>query len=173
MKTAAERSIRLLDNTIAWSLIVLMALMVLVVTWQVATRYLLNSPSSYTEELATYLLIWISLLGTVYALRQRAHLGIDFLTRRFQGAGVRLSHHFVYLMVIVFAALVFVYGGSRLVYITLTLNQLSAAFKVPVGYVYSVIPVSGLLLVFYSLHEIIKYDTATDVEAENLTPLSE
>lgn len=158
----ADRVVRTLDDVLAWSLVVLMAVMVAVVTWQVATRYVLNSPSSYTEELATYLLIWISLLGTAYALRQKAHLGIDFLTQRLRGPGVRFSHHFVYLMVIVFAALIFVYGGARLVYITLTLNQLSAAFKVPVGYVYTVIPITGVLLVFYSLLEIVNYDATTD-----------
>ena len=173
MKAGEGRGIRLLDNAIAWSLIVLMGLMVLVVTWQVATRYLLNSPSSYTEELATYLLIWISLLGTVYALRLKAHLGIDFLTRRFGDTGLRLSHYFVYLMVIVFAASIFVYGGSRLVYITLSLNQLSAAFKVPVGYVYTIIPVTGVLLVFYSVLEIIQYVPGSAADAEKPTVFSE
>jgi TRAP-type C4-dicarboxylate transport system permease small subunit len=162
-----------LDKTIARGLILLMALMVVTVVWQVFTRYLLNSPSSYTEELATYLLIWVSLLGTVYALRLKAHLGIDFMTRNLQGTAQKVSHHFVCLAVILFSVLIFVYGGTRLVYITLKLNQLSAAFKVPVGYVYTIIPISGLLLVFYSVLGIFQYGKTLDNELDKPTIVSE
>ena len=80
-----------LDRALAGVLIALTIVMVLTVTWQVATRFLLNSPSSYTEELATYLLLWISLLGAAYALRQRAHLGIDIVTARLAPAAQRTA----------------------------------------------------------------------------------
>ncbi len=143
---------RLLDAFLRQALVWLMALMTVVVTWQVVTRYLLNSPSSYTEELSTYLLIWISLLGTAYALRLRAHLGIDILTRKLDGRSRQISNLVIYLGVILFAGGVFVYGGLRLVYVTLYLNQLSAAFQVPVGYIYLILPLSGVIIIYYSLY---------------------
>ena len=142
---------RQLDRLIVGVLVTLMAVMVITVSWQVATRYLLNSPSSYTQELATYLLIWISMLGSAYAVRLKAHLGVDVITRKLRGRSERIAHYFIYLMIIAFAAIVFLYGGGRLVYITLTLEQLSAALRVPIGYVYLVIPLSGALMVFYSI----------------------
>ncbi len=142
----------MLDNFLKNLLVLLMALMTVVVTWQVVTRYVLNSPSSYTEELSTYLLIWISLLGTAYALRLRAHLGIDVLTRKLQGKARQISNLIIYVSVIVFAAAVLVYGGLHLVYVTLHLNQLSAAFRVPVGYIYLVLPLSGLLIIYYAIY---------------------
>lgn len=147
MKTA----VNIIDQLLERLLVALMAIMVVVVTWQVVTRYVLNDPSSYTAELATYLLIWVSMLGAAYALRLRAHLGIDIFTAKLTGSSKRFSEYAVYAMIIVFSILFFVYGGIYLVYVTLTVNQLSAAFQVPVGYVYLVLPVSGLLMIFYSL----------------------
>ena len=128
-----------------------MAVMVITVTWQVATRYLLNSPSSYTEELASYLLIWISLLGATYALHRKAHLGIDILARKFTGKSRAVLNIVINSAVIAFAIVVCIYGGARLVYVTLKLNQLSAAFQVPIGYIYTVLPLSGVLFIVYAL----------------------
>ena len=145
-----KRVVAYVDILLSRFLIFLMAILVLTVTWQVVTRYVLSAPSSYTEELATYLLIWISMLGAVHALKERAHLGIDVLTRRLKGGAKQVSHTVTYLSVIVFALLVMVFGGGWLVYVTLTLNQVSAAFQIPVGYVYSILPLSGILLAVYA-----------------------
>lgn len=140
-----------IDHTLRWFLIVLMSVMVITVTWQVVTRYLLNAPSSYTSELSTFLLIWISLLGAAYALRLRAHLGIDVISRKLQTAGRERVQIISYVAIIAFAGLVFVYGGSRLVYVTLVLEQVSAAFKFPMGYVYLAVPLSGVLMIYYGI----------------------
>ena len=59
--------------------IVLMSVMVIDVSWQVASRFVFRAPSSFTEELAGFLLIWIGLLGAAYGFPTRAHLGIDLL----------------------------------------------------------------------------------------------
>lgn len=139
-----------LDRVLAGVLIALTVVMVVTVTWQVATRYLLNSPSSYTEELATYLLLWISLLGAAYALRQRAHLGIDVVVARLRPAAQKRARVVSYAVVALFSLVALVVGGGILVSVTFELGQRSAAFQVPVGYVYLVLPLSGLLLTYYS-----------------------
>lgn len=140
-----------LDRLLAGVLVVLTVVMVVTVTWQVATRFLLNEPSSYTEELATYLLLWISLLGGAYALRLRAHLGIDLVTSKLSVGGRRTAGVIAQLVVAAFAFVALVIGGGILVQVTLELGQRSAAFQVPVGYVYLALPISGLLMVYYAL----------------------
>ena len=140
-----------LDRALAAVLIGLTVVMVLAVTWQVATRFLLNNPSSYTEELATYLLLWISLLGAAYALRLRAHLGIDVVMARLGMAARRRARIASYVVVALFALVALVIGGGMLVAVTFELGQRSAAFQVPVGYVYLALPISGLLMVYYAL----------------------
>ena len=129
----------------------MMVLLVATVPWQVATRFILHDPSSYTEELARFLLIWIGLLGAAYALRTKAHLGIDILTYRLTGIRKQITDILVYLIIILFSLLIMVIGGFRLVQLTFNLNQISASMSIKMGYIYSVIPFSGLLMVYYSV----------------------
>lgn len=135
-------------------LIILMAVMVLDVSWQVFTRFILKDPSSFTEELAGFLLIWIGLLGASYALYSRAHLGIDVLTAKLEGANKRLVEILINVIIILFSLFILVIGGFRLVNLTFTLNQISPAIGIPMGYVYLVLPITGILMIFYSLRVI-------------------
>ena len=132
-------------------LIVLMAAIVIDVVWQIFTRFILRDPSSYTEELAGFLLIWIGLLGASYALHTKAHLGIDILTSKLEGTRRRLSIISIYSLVVIFALFILVIGGMRLVNITFTLAQISPAMGIPMGYVYIVLPLTGILMMYYSI----------------------
>jgi TRAP-type C4-dicarboxylate transport system permease small subunit len=154
-------------------LIFLMALIVLDVVWQIFTRFILGSPSSFTEELAGFLLIWIGLLGASYALYTRAHLGIDILTHKLTGAKRKLSEIVIYVIVLLFALFVLVIGGMKLVLLTFSLKQISPALGIAMGYVYIVLPLTGVLMIYYSSTFIIKAlqnsgQTANDLTATNI-----
>jgi len=151
-----KKAVKWVDLILSWILVILMILMVLDVSWQVFTRFILNDPSSFTEELATFLMIWIGLLGGAYALRQKAHLGIDILTLRLSPEKQYFWQFFIYTIVILFSVLAMIWGGIRLVNITLYLNQISAALRVKMGYVYTVLPATGVLLIFYSVNFMIE-----------------
>lgn len=140
-----------LDSTLYWLLVILMSLMVLNVLWQVGSRFILRSPSSYTDELARFLLIWVSLLGASYVTGKKMHLAIDILPSKLEGKKQRNLNVLINVLVAVFALFAMVWGGIKLVYITLTLNQTSAALNVPLGYVYLVVPLSGLIIIYYSI----------------------
>ena len=141
---------KVVDRTLEWVLITFMSLMVVNVLWQVATRFLLRDPSSFTGEIARYLLVWVGVLGGAYAVGERIHLAIDLLPSRLDGRRRAALELFIEACIFVFAALVLVIGGSGLVWLTLDLGQTSAALQVPLGYVYLVLPLSGLLMMFYS-----------------------
>jgi len=142
------------DRILEWVLVMLMSLMVINVIWQVLTRFVLQNPSSYTEELARYLLIWLGLLGAGYCVGQKSHLAIDIVTSRFSGPARYVSNLFVHTVILLFAVAVLVAGGQRLVQTTLAYQQTSAALQIPLGYVYLGLPLSGLLIAFYSLFSI-------------------
>ncbi|MBN2354652.1 TRAP transporter small permease [candidate division KSB1 bacterium] len=144
----------------------LMALMVLDVTWQVLTRFILKNPSSFTEELAGFLLIWIGLLGASYAYYTRAHLGIDVLTYKLTGFKKKLVEVSINLIVLTFALFVMVLGGLRLVNITFTLKQLSPALGIEMGYIYLVIPMAGVLIIYYAVHFIIEAIRVESIEKD-------
>lgn len=139
------------DRLLEILLVSLMSVMVLNVLWQVFTRFVVGRPSSYTEELARYLLIWVGLVGASYAVSRRMHLSIDLITERLKGEWKKASQLFIAAAIFLFALLVLVAGGIRLVYITLALEQTSAALQVKLGYVYLALPISGVLIMFFSL----------------------
>lgn len=140
----------IVDRVLGAALIAIMAVMVVNVVWQVFTRYVLGAPSSYTEELARYLLIWVSLLGAAYAAGQRMHLAIDVVTSRLTDARRAQADTAIHVAVLVFAFAAMVVGGVRLVYLSFALEQTSAALRLSLGYVYLVVPISGLLVMFYT-----------------------
>lgn len=137
-------------------LTVLMAIMVLDVTWQVLTRFILKNPSAFTEELAGFLLIWIGLLGASYAYYTKAHLGIDVLTYRLTGFKKQVIEIVVNLIVLTFALFVMVIGGMRLVNLTFTLSQISPALGIEMGYIYVVIPISGILVIYFAIDFVVQ-----------------
>lgn len=145
-----------IDRALAAVVISLMAILVVDVLWQVFTRFVLRDPSSYTEELARYLLIWLSLLGAAYATGRRLHLAVDLLPQKLEGRARRRLETVIDGAVLVFALLVLVVGGSRLVFVTLVLGQSSAALGIPLGWVYLAIPLSGLLIAFYSVADMVR-----------------
>ncbi|PAP80898.1 hypothetical protein B1759_05895 [Rubrivirga sp. SAORIC476] len=138
-----------LDTALGWALVVMMALAVLNVLWQVFTRFVLSSPSSFTDELARYLLIWVGLFGAAYATGKRAHLAIDLLRTTLTGRALHWHGIVVGVIVALFALFVMVIGGARLVSLSFLLGQTSAALQVPLGVVYLALPVSGVLIVVY------------------------
>ena len=140
-----------IDKFLGSFLVILMAVMTLDVLWGVFTRYFLQSQASWTEELARFLLIWIGILGAAFASGQRLHLAIDLLKPKLNEQGqIRLTR-FISLLILFFSISVMVIGGSRLVYITQILQQKSAALQVPMAFIYLIVPISGLLIVFYQL----------------------
>ncbi|MEP0369391.1 MAG: TRAP transporter small permease [Cyclobacteriaceae bacterium] len=140
-----------IDKVLSWTLVVLMSVMVINVLWQVASRYLLGSPSLFTDELANFLLIWVGLFGAAYAAGQKAHLAIDILPNKLTGQKKHILNVIISVLSILFALTVMVIGGLRLVWLTLSLEQLSATLRVPLGYVYLAIPLSGLLIIYYTI----------------------
>lgn len=137
-------------------LVLLMSVMVLDVTWQVFTRFVLRDPSEYTEELAGFMLIWIGLLGASYSYFVKAHLGIDVLTSKLSGTKKMVSEILVAAIVFLFALFLLVIGGWRLVDLTFTLKQISAVMGIPMGYVYLVLPLTGILFMYYSVYFIVE-----------------
>jgi len=144
---------KVIDRILAVSVSAIMTILLFVVVWQVFTRYILNDPSSYTDELARYLLIWVALLGAAYATGQKLHLAIDLLQTNMQSPWL---HRIIYSLIGLFALFGLVIGGWRLVDITLSLEQKSAALQIPLGYVYLVLPLSGIVIMLYAAFEIIQ-----------------
>lgn len=148
-----------LDKVIEIALISIMSILVIDVLWQVFSRYVLSTPSSFTDELAGFLLIWIGLLGAAYVAGQNEHLAIDLLLQKMKGNKKRRLQIFINVIVGVFALFVMVFGGSWLVYTRFYLGVTSAALALPLGYVYLIVPVSGILTTYYTIDNSLNQNT--------------
>jgi len=146
---------RTLENILAHLLVVLMGLMVLNVLWQVFSRYVIGEPSAFTDELARFLMIWLGLLGTAYVSAKNGHVAIDVLAKRASAKNQKLLKRVVSGFIILFCLAAMVTGGGWLVYTTYELKQLSPALGLPLAYVYIVIPLSGLIVVYNKVVDII------------------
>ncbi|MEP2026156.1 MAG: TRAP transporter small permease [Reichenbachiella sp.] len=145
-----------IDQILEYILSLLLGLMVLNVLWQVASRFLLNDPSAFTDELSRYLLIWVGLLGAAYASGKGMHVAIELLERALSPKKQRIQQLSIQVIIIVFAFLVLIVGGIRLVHISFQLGQTSSAMHIPLGYVYLALPLSGVLIAYYSFSDFIK-----------------
>jgi TRAP-type C4-dicarboxylate transport system permease small subunit len=138
------------DWFLGTAICVLMGAMVINVLWQVFTRFVLRDPSSFTEEAARYMMIWLGLLGSAYAAGRKAHLALDLITARLQGGRKRASEIIIQVIILLFTLTVMVGGGIRLVWIQLSLGQQSAALQLKTGYVYLAVPLAGVFIAFYA-----------------------
>lgn len=128
------------------AVVLLLAAMVIVVTWQVTSRYVLAAPSPWTEEVARMIMICIGFLGAAYAHHEKAHLGIDLLEQNLSGKNRERHSVLVNFFGILFALAVMVLGGGLLVHLTWELKQTTAVLGVPMSWVYSIIPISGSVI---------------------------
>jgi TRAP-type C4-dicarboxylate transport system permease small subunit len=144
-----------LNQILEIALVIIMSILVIDVLWQVSSRYLLASPSSFTDELAGFLLIWVGLLGAAYVAGRSEHLAIDLLLQKTRPSRQRNLLVLIQISILIFALTVMVFGGSYLVYTRFILGVKSAALELPLGYVYIVVPLSGLLIVYYSVYNLI------------------
>lgn len=143
-----------IDRILGRILITIMSIMVLNVLWQVFTRFVTGDPSSFTDELARYLMIWIGVLGAAYVSGRNLHVAIDILPARSNKRRQKVLKAIVYSLVILFVFFAFVIGGTRLVYISYVLGQQSPALQLPLAVVYLIIPISGLLIMYYKISDL-------------------
>jgi TRAP-type C4-dicarboxylate transport system permease small subunit len=147
---------QIIDKTLEWVLVFFMSILVLDVLWQVISRYVMNSPSSFTDELAGFLLIWVGLLGATYVAGKREHLAIDLMLQRSSPKKKYILEMIISTVIILFAITVMIVGGIWLVYTRFYLSVKSAALGLPLGVVYLVLPVSGILITYFDIDNMYK-----------------
>ncbi len=146
----------LLVKGLELTVILVTGILVIDVVWGVFTRYVLGHQSPWTEELARMLLIWVSLLGASIAFIRKSHLGVDYFVGKLNERWRTIGQIFVYLLVGVFAAVVLIYGGYRLVHSAYLNRQPSPALGWEMYKIYLAVPISGFFIVIFSIEMIIE-----------------
>lgn len=131
-------------------------LLVVTVTWQVFSRYILNDPSSFTDELSRYTMIWLGLLGACYLFGKNGHLAITLLPTHLPNKANTVLQILIQILILTFVCLAMIKGGTALV--GRTMQQFSPALQIPMAYIYMILPISGVVTVIYVVLNMI--DTA-------------
>jgi TRAP-type transport system small permease protein len=147
--TVVKSLIDSLNKAVKWILIFLFIIMVIAVFLQVLFRFVLDQPLAWTEELARYLLIWMTFLGTGYAMSVKAHPSIDLIFEKANKSVKKV------LLVLSTALTLFFFWHiiiNSFEFIERSMMQTSPALQLQMGYVYTVIPISSVLFVINLLY---------------------
>lgn len=139
----------IVDKTIEMSMVIMVIAITITVLWQVTSRFVFGDPSSFTEELAKYLLIWITFMGAAYTSGKKLNIAIDLMTGKLPASLSVYLTSLIHALVILFVLIVMVIGGISLVILNWELGQKTAALQIPMAVVYLILPVSGSLIIFY------------------------
>lgn len=122
--------------------------MAAIVASQVFARYALNHSLFWSEEVARYLLVWLSFLGATVAYRRQANPGIDVLTSRLPRGPRRAAAVIVHLAGLFLFGVMIVFGARFAHFVRL---QISPALAIPKWIPHAILPLSGVLLSLHAL----------------------
>ncbi|WP_298878572.1 TRAP transporter small permease [uncultured Polaribacter sp.] len=140
-----------IDNVLEKLVLLILVIMLISVVWQVFSRFVLRAPSTITDEISSFSLIWVGLLGAAYAAGKNLHLAIDLIPEEVVKKRQRLFNGIVFISIGLFAFTVMIIGGFRLVQLSFQFGQTSATLEIPLGFIYMVVPISGVLICYYSI----------------------
>lgn len=158
------------------ALILAVLVLVLDVLWGVLTRwsgmfvawlstreiepwsFLPRGQDKLSEEIARFLLVWVSLLGGAVAFGEKAHLGVDYFVGKFHPAARKLITIFGQLVVLFFAVAIFIIGGSNIS--MNNMEQLAPALGpqigLKMGHVYLALPVAGIFMILFTVEQMLE-----------------
>ena len=146
------KSKKIMDKITAYSSVVIFIAMVLMVTYQVISRYFFKSPSSVTEVLTRYCFVWLIIISATYMFGQREHINISVIKDKLPKTAKMVVSIIIECVTIIFAGLVMVYGGF--VITRMNLVQLDSILEIPSGVIYSIFTICGVIIIFYSIYNI-------------------
>lgn len=142
-----------IDLVLSSACAVVFAAMVVIGTYQIVTRFIFRRPSTVSEELLTYSFTWMALLASAYVFGKRDHMRMGFAADKLSKGAQRILNLVSEILIIILATSVMVYGGMTIM--DLTMTQSTASLGIPMGVVYTIIPLSGVLIVIYAVLNIV------------------
>jgi TRAP-type C4-dicarboxylate transport system permease small subunit len=147
---AVEKFFKILETVINAAVIVFLALMVVNIAGNVILRYVFRVPVSWAEELARYMMIWLSFLGMSLALKDNEHVGLTFFVKLFPKKVEIVLKIISRLVILVFLIFVFI---NSLDVIPILSRQKSAALRLPMYIPYLSVTVGSVLMMLYVVYQ--------------------
>ena len=153
-----------MDKILSIACAVLLTIMTVLVLIQVFSRYVLNSPVAFTEELVLYSLIWTGFIGAAYAFSTREHMSLTLVRDKFTGKAHTALLVVIDGLILLMAIFVFTIGGFKLA--VSASREFSALLGIPRSLVYSIAPISGVFIVLAQIINIYEDITGEKVNSK-------
>jgi len=123
-----------------------------------AWNFLPRGQNELSEEIARFLLIWISLLGGAVAFGEKAHLGVDYFVGKFDLGAQKLIAIIGQIIILIFAVSIFIVGGSNIVINNMqqTAPALGPQIGLQMGHVYLALPIAGAFMIIFTVERILE-----------------
>lgn len=144
---------RFLDRVLAVLCIIAFVGLVVIVSWQVFTREVLNDSAPWTEEAARYTFVVLAVLAAAYVFSERGHIAVEILIEKLSIPLQKVMGVVIELLVMFFTVFVFIIGGSRVA--ENAWGQDISTLPLSVGQVFLVLPIAGFVILFFSLAHVL------------------
>ncbi|HNQ02660.1 MAG TPA: TRAP transporter small permease [Syntrophales bacterium] len=149
-----ERLFKGLRSVLYWFSVAAMSVMLIVIFAQVISRYVFNWTPEWSEELARYLFVWVTFIGSALIMGESGHLAVQFVPNHFKGTAVgRALEVLINLCGYVFIFILFFQGAKMTRVMTF---QISPGMEIPMSWVYAVIPLSSALMLLYLVKDTVR-----------------
>lgn len=128
----------------------ILAVMTVLVVYQVVTRYVFNAPSAISEILSQYLFVWMIMFGSAYVYGSHEHLTIDIIKDKFPPKVNMIVEVITNIALFAFIAVVCVYGGY--LYTVKSAPQVDPQLGISKSILYCSLPITGVVTLFYAVY---------------------
>jgi C4-dicarboxylate transporter DctQ subunit len=131
-------------DTLTRVLVVILTIAITItITLEVVFRYVLQLPLIGSEELATYIMVWLAMLSAALAAREKAHIGMEALINLTPSGVKRAIGYLNHALILVFLAFLIYWG---VVHTLAVVGQMSPSLRISMVWPYVAIPVGGGLM---------------------------
>ncbi|MBR1690520.1 MAG: TRAP transporter small permease [Oscillibacter sp.] len=139
---------RLLFKALEWFAMLCMVAMTIIVFIDVILRYIFRQGFPWTQEVATLMLVWFSLIGMAIGVLEKIHISIEMFTAKLPSKAIRVLESIDHILIAVFGGTMVYFG---LVIMNATRLSTMPATKLPSAVLYVILPLSGLLVLLNAI----------------------
>ncbi len=143
-----RKAFQILFHGLEWFAMICMVVLTVIVFADVILRYVFRQGFSWTQEIATLMLVWFSLIGMSIGVLEKIHISIEMFTDRLSPKGLRILEAIDHLLIAAFGGLTVWYGIQIMI---MTKMSTMPATKLPSSVLYVILPLSGLLVLLNGL----------------------
>jgi TRAP-type transport system small permease protein len=104
------RLTNLLNKVVGYMLFIMLAVMSVLITWQVFARFVAGNSLTFSEEASRFLMIWLTLLGAAYAVKEGSLIAVDILQNKLTGKPAKVLKVIMSVSTSVFYIILIIYG---------------------------------------------------------------